>query len=241
MRKGISSQAILAPLIILLLCGACLFLYGKYASSLRLAKDLHLRLQKQMSVRLPDPFPVTAAFTKEISVPVKMDIPIHFPVTSLLRVPIDEMFEIPLDDAFLVEVNQPVRLNETIQVKCDVPLDTTIEASILGMKKKIPVKGVIPINIAVPLRQDVTIAGRLAVRMVDPLKVKVKKDVEAPINFVVEGMVPLDQKIKVPVAEKMDCVVHMDKDLPFAMDLDLSAGELGRAVRISRTSQAKSI
>ena len=72
------------------------------------------------------------------------DIPIQFPVTSVVRIPIRETFLIPLNKTFPVVLAQPLRLQDTVRVRADVPIDTEIQTKVLGVTMTVPVKGSVP-------------------------------------------------------------------------------------------------
>jgi len=86
----------------------------------------------------------------------------------------------------------------------------------------------------VPLKDGVRL------HMAKPLSVSIDKKVQAPVDFIVEGIMPLQENLKVPIKEQMDCTISMDKPLPLDMDLEFSMEDLGEGVRIGSKSEVDS-
>jgi hypothetical protein len=194
--------------------------------------ELGLTLNKPMSVSMAERFDVKARFDHLFPIALDAQIPIEVPVSEKLIIPINEIFAVPLDSSFAVTLSRPLRVKELIHVEAHVPLDTVVEAEVFGIKKQVPIKGVVPVRFAFNLDQEIGVEGGFHVHMDEPLQVKINQQVEAPINFVVRGMVPLKQNIMVPVAGDLDCAIEMVNELPLNMKLDLNAKDLGDGVKV---------
>lgn len=194
----------------------------------------HLLLEKPMVVEIKEPFPVKAGMEHTFSVPLKTDIPVRFPVKSVLNVPIVETFQIPLDKPFEVQLESPLRIRQNVRVRSQLPLNTTIETKIMGVTMHIPVKGEVPIDITFPLAMDLALDEGLRLHMTEPLPVSINKNVQAPVDFMVEGVLPLDESLEVPIQADMDLMIRMQKKLPLDANLDFSTSDLGQGVRLEK-------
>ncbi|MDI6797115.1 MAG: hypothetical protein QMD09_09220 [Desulfatibacillaceae bacterium] len=194
---------------------------------------LGLALNKPMAVSMDERFDVKARFNHLFPIALDAQIPIEVPVSEKLIIPINEIFAVPLDSSFAVTLSRPLRVKELIHVEGNLPLDTIVEAEVFGIKKQIPIKGVVPVRFAFNLDQEIGVDGGFHVHMDEPLQVKINQQVEAPINFVVKGNVPLKQNIMVPVSGDLDCAIEMVNELPLNMKLDLKAKDLGEGVKIT--------
>lgn len=202
-----------------------------YARAKRLA-ELSVSMEKPMGVTINGDFAASATFDHSFSVPLDAEVPVRLPVKSVLKVPIFESFQVGLDKPFAVSMSEPLHLEENIRVKGDMPVDTVVEAKVLGVTAKVPIRGVIPVNFVFPLKQDIRLPESLSLTIVKPLAVEIQKVVEAPIDFVVEGKLPLRQDIRVPLKEAIPCRVKIDQELPLTARLNLGLSDWGQGLKL---------
>ncbi len=188
--------------------------------------------QWQMVVRESIPIDITENFRVDAAIhhqfPVRLDtkIPVNFPVSSVVQIPIRETFMIPLEKTFTVVLNTPLRLKDTIRVSTNLPLDIMVETKVLGIPMTIPVKGVIPLNLDLPVDQDINVLGEVLVNLKNPLPVEIDHVVEAPLDFMVEGIMPLDTTIQAPVEGTLDCTIRAQEPLQVDIELAVSVEDV---------------
>lgn len=221
----------LVSVLAFLVAGLILVNYAqKFAPQVSELLGLNIKLNKQMMVSIDDTFPVMAKFENAFAIGLKTEIPLRVPISTVLKVPIDETFSVPFKDSFSVKLDKPLSIKGNVHVKTSFPLDTKIEVMIAGVKHKLPIKANIPIDMEFPLEESFEVASDLSLRMKEPMPVHIKKTLEAPVNFVVEGVMPLDKQILAPVSADLACSIRMKHDMPLLMDLDLSLDDLGRGI-----------
>ncbi|MBI5843611.1 MAG: hypothetical protein HZB23_02950 [Deltaproteobacteria bacterium] len=221
----------LVSVLAFLVAGLILVNYAqKFAPQVSELLGLNIKLNKQMMVSIDDTFPVMAKFENDFAIGLKTEIPLRVPISTVLKVPIDETFSVPFKDSFTVTLDKPLAIKGNVRVKTNIPLDTKIEVMIAGVKHRLPIKASIPIDMEFPLRESFEVESDLSLRMKEPMPVHIKQTLEAPVNFVVEGVMPLDKQILAPVSADLACSIRMKHDMPLLMDLDLSLDDLGRGI-----------
>ncbi len=196
-------------------------------------RNLQLQLNKSMPISINEEFAVKAAFDHEFLINLDTTIPVKFPVSANLQIPINETFEISLDKTFPVHLDKPLRIKDKIRVITELPLDTIIETRVFGMNMKIPVKGSIPVDFIVPLDQDIQVNGELLVSMREPFSAPINQIVEAPVNFEVKGILPLETQFATPINTNINCTIETPNGLPVDMKLDLTVDDIMRGLSIT--------
>lgn len=222
----IKAFGIISFVVSLTLAGVFIVAFIRYGPQIAQLDNLHFQLKKNLPVSINDSFAVNAAFDHDFPIQLKTDIPVKIPVSAILKIPINETFKIPLNKTFPVVLDKPFHIKDTIRVITRLPLDTTIETRVMGIKMNIPVKGEIPVDMLVPLDQDIQITGEILVSIQEPLSAPINQVVEAPINFEVKGVMPLNTAITAPIDTNIACTISIPDDLPVEMDLNFTAYDL---------------
>ncbi len=248
-RKHKPAKLRALPLLLALFLAALLAALGDRAFSSSGAPDtgsffdrlssLAFRLDKPLTAAIRGPFEVKTQLDHSFTIPLNTRIPVRLPVKTTLKVPLFETFEVPLGKPFRVQLEHPLLIKGSIEVNSTIPLDTVVETKIMGVTAKLPVKGSIPVHLAVPIAHEFKVDQNLALHVVDPLPVEIKKVIEAPINFVVEGTLPLKKEIQAKVKEPMPCTVTIKDPLPMDIKLEIAPSDLGKGARVGTQSQAR--
>ena len=191
-------------------------------------------MKKEIIASIDSEFLVDITFDHQFQVRFSKDIPLDIPIKAKLKVPIDEIFHIPITDSFSVKLDRLFFIDEEIQVHSELPLDTDVQTRFMGMDVSLPIKGTVPIDITVPLKQDMGIKGELFLHMTEPLPVMVQHILEVPIDLVVKGILPVDEVITVPIDTTMDGEITIKDPLPCTIELDVSTEDWGKGIRITR-------
>ena len=199
---------------------------GLVASELSRIRQWQVHLEKSLPITFTQDFRIDAAINHEFPIKLDTQIPVRFPVTSVVNIPIKETFMIPLDKTFPIVLDKPFHLKDTIKVRTQILIDTEVETKVMGIKMMVPVKGTLPLDVDIPLDQEIQITGELMVMLQEPLPASINQTVEAPLNFIVEGVMPLDTTIQAPVKGVLDCGINIAKSLPVKISLDISVDDL---------------
>ncbi|MBI9075342.1 MAG: hypothetical protein JEZ02_08025 [Desulfatibacillum sp.] len=205
-----------------------------FARELSQIRQWQILVQKSLPITFAKDFQLDATIDHEFPIKLDTEIPVQFPVTSVVRIPIKETFMIPLDQTFSVMVNKPFRLKDTVRVRAQVPIDIEVETKVLGVTMTVPVKGVLPLDIDVPLDQEIQIPGEIMVMLQKPLPVSIDQTVEAPLNFTVNGIMPLDTTILAPVRGVLDCGISIKESVPVEVELAVSMNDLLTGVSLRK-------
>ena len=73
-------------------------------------------------------------------------------------------------------------------------LDTKVTTSILGVKITLPIKGVIPLDTIVPIKQDFHVKDTIAVKSNNPILIPVHHTFDIPVNITIKGVIPRNEK-----------------------------------------------
>jgi len=218
----------------LVLGGISTYFFLKYKPQLSQLRDAHLKLKKGILASIDSEFLADITFDHAFQVRFNKDIPLDIPIKAKLKVPIDEIFQIPITDSFSVKLDRLFFIDEEIQVHSELPLDTDVQTRFMGMDIRLPIKGSVPIDITVPLKQDMGIKGELFLHMTEPLPVRVQHVLEIPIDLVVKGVLPVDEVITVPIDTTMDGEITIRDKLPCTIERDVSTEDWGRGIQITR-------
>ncbi len=231
--KALLAVTLAVLLLNLALAGGAVWLWKHPQSLAALLPGAHVNLKKAMDITVAGPLPLKTHFSYNFPVKLDTNIPIRVPVSDVLRVPINETFEVPIEKELSVSLDQPVHVKDVVRVRANVALDTTVQAKVMGVTMNVPVKGTIPLDFNLPLDQDLGIRGDVKVNLAETLPIHIRHQVNAPIDFVVKGSIPLHQELNVPIDADLDCLVNIPESFPIRMDLDLSTADVGSKVRFS--------
>ena len=233
-RYLLASLGMIVMVMALVLGGISTYFFLKYKPQLSQLHNAHFKMNKGIIATIDSEFPVDITFDHQFQVRFNKDIPVEIPIKAKLKVPIDETFHIPITDSFSVKLDSLFSMDEKIQVHSELPLDTNIQTRFMGMDFNLPVRGSVPIDMTVPLKQDMGIKGEIFLHMTEPLRVMVQHVLDVPIDLVVKGVLPVDQVITVPIETTMDGEIKIRDKLPCTIELDVSTKDWGRAMRITR-------
>ncbi len=217
----------------LVLGGISTYFFLKYKPQLSQLRDAHFKIKKGIIASIDNGFLVDITFDHQFHVRLNKDIPLDIPIKVKLKVPIDETFHIPITDSFSVKLDQLFFINEKIRVHSELPFDTDVQTRFMGMDIRLHIKGSVPIDIIVPLKQEMGIEDELSLHMTEPLSVRVQHILEVPIDFMVKGVLPLNEVITVPIETTMDGEITIREPLPCMIELDVSTEDWGKGIRIS--------
>ncbi len=224
--------------VVLTLClasgGMSAYLFYQYGPLLSDLLHAQLDLKKKITASVDSRFPVDIELDHRFHFRLQKDIPLEIPIRATLQVPVDETFSIPITDSFSVEMDSPLLIDEQIRVRSEVPLDMNVQTRIMGMDLSVPIQGAVPIDITFPLRQEVGIRRALTLRMTKPLPVRIRQVLEVPVSFVLRGVLPVDEEITVPIETLMQGQIAIRDPLPCTIEMNVSARDWGRGIRITR-------
>jgi hypothetical protein len=231
-RYLLASLGMIVMVMALVLGGISTYFFLTYKPQLSQLRNAHFKMKKGIIATIDSEFPVGITFDHQFQVRFHKDIPVEIPIKAKLKVPIDETLHIPITDSFSVKLDRSFSMDEKIQVHSELPLDTNIHTRFMGMDFSLPVRGSVPIDMTVPLKQDMGIKGEIFLHVTEPLPVIVQHILDVPIDLVVKGVLPVDQVITVPIDTTMDGEITIRDKLPCTVELDVSTEDWGRGMRI---------
>jgi len=210
------------------------YLLLHYRPMIRDLLHARLDLKKEITASVDSRFPVDIALDHRFSFRLRKNIPLEIPIRTRLQIPLDETLLVPITDAFAVEMEGPLLIDEQIRVQSEVPLDMRVQTRIMGMDLSLPIRGSVPIDITFPLRQEVGVRRALSLRVTEPLPVRVRQELQVPVSFVLHVVLPIDEEITVPLQTMMEGRITIPEPLPCTVEMNMSARDWGRGIRISR-------
>jgi hypothetical protein len=124
-------------------------------------------------------------------------IPMDVLVDQNVPIALDQKLRIPLDAEFVIGFKERVHVEGHVPIALDLPIDTTIETSVLGIGRvKIPIKAVIPVSVVIPLSAPVTVdAANIPIRLRQDIDVRLP-DFSLPLKTKLRIGIPLPTRIR---------------------------------------------
>jgi len=214
--------------------GISSYFFLRYKPLLAELRNTHLAMSKQVTASVDAGFPVNVSFDHEFQVRFRKEIHVEIPVKTTIRVPLDQTLYVPINGPFAVKLDRTFLIDEEIHVRSDLPLDTTVQARILGIDVPLPIRGSIPVDITFPLRQNMEIQEELILHVIGPLPVTVREVLEVPLDLVVRGVLPVDEDVTLPVQASLTGQVDIPQRLPCTVEFRMGPEDWGKGIRIAR-------
>jgi hypothetical protein len=115
--------------------------------------------------------------------------------------------------------------DERLNIKTEFPFETKVTIKILGVNTDVPVKGVIPLNIDIPLKHDFHIKDTLAVKPQGSLPFPINSVFDVPLDFMLHGKVPIDGMLAAPIKDKFNTDVILKDRLPITLEFRSFLGQ----------------
>ncbi len=126
-------------------------------------------------------------------------IPVAVLVDEQVPISLPDAVRIPLDAQLIVAFREVVNIEAVIPIQMDLPLDTVIETSVLGLGTiKIPIKALVPISINVPISSPVTVDARnIPITLRQDIDVRIP-DLLLPLKTTIRVGIPVRPQRKNP-------------------------------------------
>jgi len=79
------------------------------------------------------------------------------------------------------------------------------------------------------------ITNALQLHIMEPIAVKIQDVISAPVDLVVEGVLPVNQEFKIPVQADVECVVDLSRSVPVIVDVDLGPEDFVKGLCLAPT------
>jgi hypothetical protein len=198
--------SIIAVFAIFFICISGYFFVRYGPVMLNLAKK-DFMIEKTVGINTKTSIPITAAI-KEI----------NFPIKTNFKIPVDYTFYIPLEKPIYVPIDHTFHLNENIHITAQVPFNTTVTTTILGVKTTLPIKGVIPIDTMIPINHDLHVSDTIAIKSNDPIPVPVHHTFDVPVNISLNGK-SADSSF-IPSGSTIDADVTIKGEIPITAEFN---------------------
>jgi len=209
-----------ALLIALVPIGLSTWFFFKYSDVIMSLSGSPIRIKRTFDISIDTLIPVNAALDTTVTLPFNKDIKYSIPFNAKLTVPINTTFKVPITQPVRVKVDHDFKIDQVFQIKSTIPVDTMIETKIMGVTTELPVKADIPVNMPVRLKDYIKIDEDMTFRAPDPIVCAVNQELTVPVNYVIEGVLPVRDQISIPlkfdlptqvtIREKVPCIVEFD-------------------------------
>jgi len=188
--------------------------YGPIVLSLYEQRYIYKRI---ITASVDSSLPVLVSVDHTFHIPIKNEFDYAVPVKTVVKLPVNQKFNITFDKPLDIPLDHVFHVDEKINVKAEFPFETKVNIKILGVSTEVPVKGVIPLNMVIPLKHDFHIKDTLAIKPQEALPFPVNSVFDVPLDFVLKGKVPIEGMISVPIKDKFDADVMLKDKLPVTL------------------------
>ncbi|KQC06012.1 MAG: hypothetical protein APR62_08745 [Smithella sp. SDB] len=188
--------------------------YGPIVLSLYEQRYIYKRI---ITATVDSSLPVSASIDHTFHIPIKNEFDYAVPVKTVIKLPVNQKFNIAFDKPLNIPIDHVFHVDEKINVKTEFPFETKVTIKILGVNTDVPVKGVIPLNMVIPLKHDFHIKDTLAVKPQEALPFPINSIFDVPLDFVLRGKVPIDGMMTVPIKDKVNADVILRDKLPVTL------------------------
>lgn len=188
--------------------------YGPVVLSLYEQRYIYKRI---ITASVDSSLPVTASVDHTFQIPIKNNFDYAVPVKTVVSLPVNQKFNITFDKPLNIPIDHVFHVDEKLNVKTEFPFETKVTVKILGVNTDVPVKGVIPLNLVIPLKHDFHIKDTLAIKPQEALPFPINSVFDVPLDFVLKGKVPIEGMISVPIKDKFNADVILRDKLPVTL------------------------
>lgn len=196
--------------------------YGPVVLSLYEQRYIYKRI---ITASVDSSLPVSASIDHTFHVPIKKEFDYAVPVKTVVKLPVNQKFNVTFDKPLNVPIDHVFHIDEKVNIKTDFPLDTKVTVKVFGINTNVPVKGIIPLDIMVPLRHDFRIRGTLAIKPEEALSFPVNSVFDVPLDFMLKGKVPVEGTISIPIKDKFNADVMLRDKLPVTLQFSSFFGQ----------------
>ena len=209
---------IIALFVFIIFISFLIYFFVKYVPVVQSLYEQRYIYKKTITASVDSSFPVLASVDQEFHVPIKQNFPYSAPIKTVIKVPVNQTFNVTFDKPLNIPIDQVFRVNEKINLKTEFPFETKVTIKILGVNTEVPVKGVIPLNMMIPVKHDFHIKDNMAVQLQEPIAVPINSIFDVPVDFILKGYVPIDETISVPIKDKFNADVILKDRIPVTLE-----------------------
>lgn len=181
----------------------------------------HLKIAKEINIAMDYQLPVTAQLDTEIKVPFQKEINFSLPIQAELDVPIRDIFDVKVGKPITLDIDNKFPIEEIVQIKGQMPLETTVDTEIMGIPTRVPIKGTIPLDFALPLKHNVRIKDKFNLKVISNIPSEIKQNIKVPLELVAKGNFALNEEIPVPIKGALKTRLGVSGSLPCLIEFDL--------------------
>ncbi len=216
---------ILIALFNMAIIGVATFLFIEYRPLVVRFLNGHYKINLETDIAINTSVPLSASVDTLISIPLDYNVPLSLPIKTVVSFPFDQTVSLELDDAVPVRLSHTIGIDKGIKLLGTLPVDTVVKTKLFGVNTDLPIDVDIPIDMVIPIKEDLKLDEVIPLRLARPIPVKIKENVEIPIDHLFEAVLPLKGKISVPLKVDLSTELNIDRSVPCILGLDMSFDE----------------
>ena len=205
--------------------GVATFLFIEYRPLVIRFLNGHYKINLETDIAVNTRVPLSASIDTQISIPVDYSIPLSLPLKTVVSIPFDQTVALELDDAVPVRLTHTLNIDKGIKLQGILPVETVVKTKLFGVNTDLPIDVDIPIDMVMPIKEDLKIDEVIPLRLAKPIPVKLKEEVEIPIDHLFEAVLPLKGEISLPLKVDASTELNIDRSVPVILGLDMSFEE----------------
>lgn len=184
---------------------------------------IYIPLEDQaVNIDLQEPLQAKVQIHDALDVDVTGRVKTVIPIRENLSVPIQQTLNpiVHFDNQVPIKTIIPVR--ENLIVNQDLAVDTKVKVRVLGKDISLPLKGMIPIKLDVPIEMDVPLDQLVHLKFEAPVQANLKENLRIPLKTDLDVDIPVEGHLNAPVKTALEASVDVQNTLP----IKIKKGEL---------------
>lgn len=172
---------------------------------------------QDVRIDLQEPLQAEVRIHEALDVEVKGRVNTSIPLREQLTIPLEQTLTPRVYFENMVPIKTMVPVNEILQVRQDMPVDTKVNVKILGKNVSLPLKGIIPIHLDIPLKLQVPLEQNVHLKFDAPIKTQLKEKIVVPLNTTLDLNIPIEGRLDVPIKTALKASVDVQNTLPITI------------------------
>ncbi|AOA58635.1 MFS transporter [Acinetobacter larvae] len=176
--------------------------------------NIYIPLENQsVAIDLQQPLQTRVKIHEPLDVDVTGEVDAVIPINEQLNVPLKQSFRPHVFFDNQVPISTQIPVKETLKIDQNMPINTEVQLQILGTQIKVPLKGVIPIKMDVPIDLKIPLQQKVHLKFDTPVETVFRENLQLPLQTTVHSKIPIAGRLQVPVKEAMDATVEVQNTL----------------------------
>lgn len=185
-------------------------------------------IDKTVDAKVPSSVPVEVTIEENIPAELSKLLHVELPIRKDIEVLIDDDFSVPIDKVLSVPVDQEIYVEADVPVALELPLEgKSVETTIFGIKKVLPLSGTLPIHTVIHLKQPVRVKADASIPVKDTVDVRIRKKLTLPLDVKLDVTIPVEGIFDVRFAKRIMVNARLPESIPVDVHMEIAVPKAG--------------